>query len=342
MSKIVIRADGGRDIGLGHIMRSLVLAKELRKENEVIFMCRNSSVEPLKYLAGIEKVKSEGFEVILISEINFIDDIKKFQKDLKADLIITDSYDVDEEYFASLKSVFKFTGYIDDVNICKMDVDFIINQNINAKKLKYNLESNESTKLFLGPEYCLLRDEFRKSNDCIIKDKVEDILVTVGGMDKDCNTIKIIKEIKDFNCNIHIIIGSAFHDSIIKDLENIAKENRRINLYRNANMALLMSKSDIAISATGSTIYELAAMKVPTVGIIVADNQIDICKEMNRRGMIIGIGKLEADNNEKLKFNIEKLINNKSERLKIIEKQSDLVDVNGAKKLANNIFKIIN
>lgn len=342
MSKIVIRADGGKDIGLGHVMRTLVLANELRVNNEVIFICRNSLGEPLKYLAGIEKIKSEGFEIILVSERNLIDDIKVVQETLNADVLITDSYDVDEEYFVELKRKFKFTGYIDDVNICKLDVDFIINQNINATNLEYEFKSIETTKLFLGPQYCLLREEFRNNNNYNIKDKVEDILITVGGMDNDSNTIKIIKEIQHLDCNIHVVIGSAFDDTIIKKIEIIEKEDKKIKSYKNANMALLMKQADIAISATGSTVYELAAMKVPTVGIIVAENQIEICNEMNKKGLIIGVGKLYDNNNEILKKSIESLIKSKFERTEIMKKQSNLVNVNGAKKLAYEIDKIIN
>ena len=43
MSKILIRADGGKNIGLGHIMRTLVLAKELERECEVFYICKNSN-----------------------------------------------------------------------------------------------------------------------------------------------------------------------------------------------------------------------------------------------------------------------------------------------------------
>ena len=38
--KIAIRADGGSKIGMGHIMRTLVLAKELAKTNDVFYICR--------------------------------------------------------------------------------------------------------------------------------------------------------------------------------------------------------------------------------------------------------------------------------------------------------------
>lgn len=55
--KIFIRADGGKDIGLGHVMRMLVLGEELKKTNDVIFICRNSISD--KFEAGIKKIKEK-------------------------------------------------------------------------------------------------------------------------------------------------------------------------------------------------------------------------------------------------------------------------------------------
>lgn len=47
-----------------------------------------------------------------------------------------------------------------------------------------------------------------------------------------------------------------------------------------------MEKCDVAISACGSTLYELAVCGVPTIGIIIADNQIGICEKLNNMGVI--------------------------------------------------------
>lgn len=57
--KFLFRVDGGEGIGFGHIMRTLVLAKELSKNHEVKYICLNSP----KYIKGIEKIKSENIDV---------------------------------------------------------------------------------------------------------------------------------------------------------------------------------------------------------------------------------------------------------------------------------------
>jgi UDP-2,4-diacetamido-2,4,6-trideoxy-beta-L-altropyranose hydrolase len=356
--RIFIRADGGGVIGLGHIMRMLVLAKELRKTNKVIFICKSSSSENSlkkvdvnnysnfdfkndKFKAGIEKVIENGFEVLIIRDEHTINDIIELQKDYNAELIITDSYDVGEEYFNKLKAFFKICGYMDDVNKCKMNVDFIINQNINAEEIDYKSNINKYTKLFLGTKYCLLREEFRENyNKKIIKEKAEDVLLTLGGMDRDYNTVKILNEIANCNVTIHVVIGGAFDGKLIKELYGLSKDFCNVKVYENANMSALMKKCDIAISACGSTLYELCAMNVPTIGIIIADNQELVAKKMKEKFLIEEAYYIDGFKKGDLKSSLNKLINDDKLRSEIINNQCNVVNVNGVKNLAAEINKL--
>lgn len=333
MYKVVIRADGGKELGLGHIMRTLVLAKELRKYLEVHYICKDDEI---LYGDGIKKVKDEGFNVIKINENNLISDIKKVQTEIEADLLITDSYDVDKNYFDEMKKIFKVSGYIDDINVCKLNVDFIINQNINATSIKYN--TNKETKLFLGTEYCLLRDEFRGESHKLIKDKVENILITVGGADKDYITLKILDLVLHYDSIIHVVIGSAFEEKLINEIYKKYGYNPKVKLYKNAKMAELMKLCDIAISSCGSTLYELSAMNVPTIGITVADNQIEISSEFSKRELIIGTNNLIYQDINRFNEVINALIVNKKKRQLLSQNQKKLVNVNGAKILVENIL----
>ena len=337
MSKILIRADGGKEIGLGHIMRTLVLAKELRKYFEVYYLCKDNEI---LYSEGIKKIIDEGFNVIKIDENNLISDIKKIQNEIEADLLITDSYDVNETYFDEMKKVFKVSGYIDDVNICRLNVDFIINQNINANDIKY--KANKDTKLFLGPKYCLLREEFRKQIDKKIKKNVNDILITVGGSDKDYNTLKLLSMLEECKVKIHVVIGSAFEEKLIEELYNKHYYKTNIKLYRNANMSSLMKLSDVAISSCGSTLYELCAMKVPTIGIVVANNQKDVCKKFNDLGVIVGTGDLINNNINKLSEITYNLIEDNMLRYNLSLNQKEIVNVNGKLLLSKEIINLIN
>lgn len=323
--KIGIRADGGSSIGMGHIMRTLVIAKELRKTNDVFYICRDNMD---KYQKGIEKVKSEGFKVLLVRDNHLLEDLKR----INANLLITDSYDVDEEYFNITKAIFNKTAYIDDMNLYYFNVDFLINQNINAEDFNYKV--NKDTKLLLGSKYVMLRNEFKNMPPKHIKKIISDVLVTIGGGDPNHITEKILSWVHNLDYTFHVVIGPAFND--IEYLKSF--ENDKIKLYFNANMSNLMKNCDIAISACGSTLYELAACGVPTLGIIIADNQIGVANKLNILGIINNLGWYNKISKESFIKNIVNFAEDYDKRKLMAEKASKIIDGKGVERITKEIL----
>jgi UDP-2,4-diacetamido-2,4,6-trideoxy-beta-L-altropyranose hydrolase len=333
LMKIAIRADGGSFVGMGHIMRTLVLAKELSKNNEVFYICRVSDSNNEKFQAGINKIEANGFEVKAIREGNVIGDIEK----IYADCLITDSYDVSEKYFDLTKDIFKCTGYIDDENLYYFNVDFIINQNVNALEFKYR--ANFDTKLFLGTEYVLLREEFQNAVPKAINSHLTDIFVTVGGGDPNNITKSILNKVKGLPFTFHVIIGPSFSD--IDNIKSIANMHKNIILYYNANMYAVMQKCDLAISACGSTIYELCACGIPTIGLVIADNQESIAEYLGEHEIINNLGWYNGENFDKLHERIVCLADDYYSRVKMAKKQIKMINKNGAKALSSKINEFL-
>jgi len=330
--KIAFRADGGSVIGMGHIMRTLVLARELAKTNSVFYVCKKDEPLTEKYINGINKVKQEGFEVVLINENNIIDELAN----VNADCLITDSYDVDEDYFNETKDMFSKTGYIDDINAFYYNVDFVINQNVTANNYKY--KCNKDTALFLGTDYVMLRQEFRESKPNKIKVSIKDVLITMGGADPANFTLKLLKYIKDLDYNFHVVIGPSF--SKIEEIELEVKNSENIKLYYNVNMIEMMKISDIAIAATGSTLYELGSMGLPTLGVILADNQEDVAKEMHKNGYMISLGWHDKVEKREIIDAIIK-ISDFDLRKKMSASAIKQINKNGVEKLSSEIQKIL-
>ncbi|MCY6370405.1 UDP-2,4-diacetamido-2,4,6-trideoxy-beta-L-altropyranose hydrolase [Clostridium ganghwense] len=331
--RIAIRADGGSSIGMGHIMRTLVLAKELAKTNEVFYVCRteNHSENSVsdKYRAGIEKIKCEGFNVEFINEKYILEDLKK----IKADLLITDSYDVNQEYFIETKKIFNETAYIDDINCYYFDVNFLINQNANGEDLEYKV--NDDTKLLVGLKYTMLRNEFRNVPKKIIKEKVKDIMITVGGSDPNHVTEQILNYTKNLQYNFHVVVGPSFKDS-----DNLKQfENDRVKLYYNANMYKIMEKCDIAVSACGSTLYEIAACGVPTLGIIIADNQEGVAKKLDELGAINNIGWYSKLTKDKFIDSFNELVLNLNMRKKMSHTGQNIINGRGVERIVKALTK---
>lgn len=272
--KIIIRANGGTTVGMGHLMRCSVLADQLRKFATVVFVCEKRD----EFISGTKFLINKNYQVITLETETFLEKLCK----IRGDAIITDCYDVNENYFNMIKDAFPVSGYIDDTNLLRFNVDFILNQNIYATKLNYDVP--EGTTMLLGSDYLLLRDEFNNIPPKITANEIENVLITLGGADNDNLTEKLIKTVTTRypNLILHVVIGPSFiHADKLDELAS-----KKVLLYNSPKMANLMLKMDIAISACGSTIYELACCGVPTIGIVVADNQRLVAETMDDLGLL--------------------------------------------------------
>ncbi|MEY7998791.1 UDP-2,4-diacetamido-2,4,6-trideoxy-beta-L-altropyranose hydrolase [Clostridium sp. Mt-5] len=315
--KIAIRAEGGTKIGMGHIMRTLVLAKELSLKNEVSYICKDS----IENKSGIIQIEKNGFKVYA-----FKDTVLAVLPNLNADVLITDSYDVNEKYFIATKKFVKHTAYIDDVNSFDYPVDLVVNQNINADDFIYK----QKYKL-LGLKYLMLRNEFRNIPRKHINRQVKDIMITMGGSDPVEFTKAITNWITDLKFNFHVIIGPSFKN--IKYFENISFYN--VTFYFHANMADVMQKCDLAVSASGSSIYEFLAGGVPCLSVVIANNQFSISKKLSDMNMVESLGWYSSLNESEFKNRLIALCNDCTLRQQRSIKGQKIIDGCGAKRIAD-------
>jgi UDP-2,4-diacetamido-2,4,6-trideoxy-beta-L-altropyranose hydrolase len=350
MYSVAIRTDGGASIGMGHIMRCLSLAKAFKGAGYAVLFIS-------KYKEGIDRIRSEGFQVIQLSHSsNQIDtgfyygDKLELEKEIKAiievlssaeiELLLIDTYNVTEEYFLNVKPYVKKLGYIDDVNKFVYPVDILINGNITGEYMGYKKYSQEEVML-LGPKYNLIRDEFRNIPERNIGEKVKEITLTTGGSDPYNMSVKILNILMKHEelrkLKINVIVGNGFKDK--EQLKRISENNKNIVIYENVEfMSHIMLRSDIAISAGGSTLYELCACGTPTLAIIMADNQEFLVKKMDELGYIKSLGWYNKINDDNLIENLKELCFNYNKRFAQSRKMQKLVDGLGAERVVNEVL----
>ncbi len=337
-----IRVDANSIIATGHIMRCMTIAIELEKLGEkCVFIIADKYPE--------EILQSKGFNTICINS-NWknldqeIDIMKTLIEKENIEKLLVDSYYASEEYINTLNKYTRI-AYI-GTEYVKYDINMLINYSIDHFKYDFDsLYKNTNTKLLLGFEYVPLRAEFKKTI-VNINEKVKDVLITAGGADQYnilgniINSILLDEELESIRFHI---ISSKFNDYI--DNIRVQVENRdNIILYENINnMSEIMSKCDIAISAGGTTLWELCTCGVPTICFGIADNQIKAINEFGNRGLMVSVG--DARNNHKLANQIlvglKKLIYNFEERKKYSIKMSSTVDGYGAERIAKEIINMM-
>ncbi|MEN2775434.1 UDP-2,4-diacetamido-2,4,6-trideoxy-beta-L-altropyranose hydrolase [Acetivibrio clariflavus] len=352
MIKVAIRADGSKNIGMGHVMRCLSLAKGFRNSGiDVLFLS--------KYEQGILKIREEGFEAIEFSHdtethyegfcyggAKFLgkeaEEIIEVLKDKNIDVLFIDSYNVSEEFFLKLKPFVKKLCYIDDINKFSYPVDVLINGNITGEYLNYESYYKDEIML-LGLKYNLIREEFKGLPDRKTNRAVKEIMITTGGSDPfdlSYRLSQIILSDSTFkNIKINIVAGSGFEN--IDRLRELKRKNTDIEIYENVSkMSEIMLKSDVAISAGGSTLYELCACGTPTLAVIVAENQRAVVDMLCTKGYIESLGWYNNFSDEEFLLKLKNLCENFEKREHYSKKMQKLVDGNGVKRIVDTIVKI--
>ena len=183
---------------------------------------------------------------------------------------------------AIIKSTIKLKGFrllcIDDYgHAAQYCADVILNQNLSADISLYpNCFPN--TRFLLGPRYALLRKEFicYKNWPRVIPSVAKKVLVTMGGTDQDNCTLRIVHALNKISIpdlEVAVLLGPANeHKSEIENALKISPFNGKL-LVSLDNMAEAMAWADVAIAAGGSTSWELAFMGLPSLLVILAENQ---------------------------------------------------------------------
>lgn len=355
MYNILFRVDGSSNIGMGHVMRSLTIAKEFKKMNcNVIFIS--------KYKEGIKKILEEGFEVRKlklkdnINSVGFhygdaselegeIEDIKRvFACFEQIDLLLIDSYNVTDKFFLEMKKYVNKLAYIDDLDKFCEHIDILINGNVTANDMGYQ-KYREDQVLFLGTKYNLIRDEFKNLPKREINSKVRKVMITTGGSDPYHITSKLLNiflEKEEYkNLEFSVIVGQGFRDKGI--LEAFSEKHPNVVLRKNVKyMSKIMMECDIAISAGGGTLYELCSCGTPTIAFIVAENQEKLVNKLNELKYIESIGWHDSLTESNLIPIFDKFFVDENKRKSTSLKGQALVDGLGGTRIVMEIIDNLN
>lgn len=340
----LIRADGNAEIGAGHLMRCLTIADELKSYGdscEIFFVCADRQ--------SAELARSRGYKVFVLESDprNMEEELSEWSLipgiDDRTKTILVDSYYVTKRYLCKIREYGTVT-LLDDMGEECFPVDRIINYNAFADKEQYeSLYRDSGTELILGSAYVPVRPQFRKKL-YRVRDKAENILITTGGGDVNNIAGQILKRLCEKTAGAlkyHLIIGRFNpHFAEMKALE---KQSPHIHIYHNVeDMAALMSRCDLAVTAGGSTVYELAAVGVPFICFSYAENQEKITEYLHGEGIALSAGAYHRNPEAVLDQIAERtitLVQDHRRRKECYLSERKLTDGFGAERLAKLLAK---
>lgn len=275
---MIIRADADPQIGFGHVMRCLALAQAWQDRGDsVTFVAHESLPGALR-----QRLSDEHMNLRIISErAGWLDDAQALisaARETNAPVIVVDGYQFGSNYQQWIKAAGIPLLVLDDNADADMyDADWVLNQNPHAARAMYAHHA-DTTQFLLGTRYALLRREFWRWRGRIYVRPLagRKVLVTMGGTDPQKLTGGVINRLERIEAHdLDVVIVVSADNPDLPSLQAAVNRSRHtMRLQTNlTDMAPLMDWADLAISAAGSTLWELALMGVPTCAIITAKNQ---------------------------------------------------------------------
>jgi UDP-2,4-diacetamido-2,4,6-trideoxy-beta-L-altropyranose hydrolase len=336
MKPLIIRADASPEIGTGHIMRCLALAEawmDQRGETFFILACDAPALEV--------RLKKEGSQIFHIAQIAGTPDdayeTARIAHEHEAEWVVVDGYQFGANYQKTIRDAGLSLLFIDDYGHADhYYADIVLNQNIHANMSFYK-KSEPCTRFLLGTQYALLRREFLKysGRTRIIPEVARKVLVTLGGSDPDNYTSDFIESLKALDVNnldVIVVVGGAnpYFDRIQGTVANLPN----FRLVKNAeNMPELMVWADVAISAGGSTCWELSFLGIPSLVIPIAENQEPIVHELQSRQVAKSIDANDIRNPGKLTKIIFDLLHSREIRYDFSERMVQYIDGKGPSRI---------
>lgn len=340
MKPLIIRADASPEIGTGHVMRCLALAEAwLNTMSQVffVFFCNAPVLE--------DRLKKEGTQIIHINQRagtqSDADETVQIAHEYGAEWLIVDGYQFGAEYQKRIKDSGLSLLCIDDYGHADhYYADIVLNQNVYAD-MSYYPKYEPNTRFLLGTKYVLLRKEFLKRSNRNRKnpDIARKILITLGGGDPNNITIKVIDAVRTIDIDgmeVKVVLGSTNpnFDDIYKKIQYFSN----FTLINNASdMQELMIWADLAISAGGSTCWELAYLGTPFVALIIADNQKPVVLGISGQNATINLGHGQILNATEISKNLKTIVKSVDIRTTLSKNSKKLVDGEGVSRVIMHI-----
>ncbi|HEY9619567.1 MAG TPA: UDP-2,4-diacetamido-2,4,6-trideoxy-beta-L-altropyranose hydrolase [Crinalium sp.] len=342
---ILIRADASVTIGTGHVMRCLALAQGLRSAGH----------RPVVVAAHLSPALLNHLQTLDIELIQFghtpgcLDDaqaIIQIAHRHQASWIVVDGYHFGADYQRWIKAGGLSLLFFDDYqHASHYYADLVLNQNIYACSELYK-HRESYTQLLLGTRYALLRPEFLQWQGWQrqLNAPARKVLVTMGGSDPDNVTLKILQAIQHVKAELETIAVIGGSNPHWESLQPVVQSSQgSIHLKQNvANMPELMAWADVAIAAGGTTSWELAFMGLPTLMLILAENQRAVAEKLDAMGVVINLGWHRDVMTEAIAEVLTNLVSNQpqwaTKRVEMTQHSQTLVDGKGVERVLQQLI----
>jgi UDP-2,4-diacetamido-2,4,6-trideoxy-beta-L-altropyranose hydrolase len=318
---VAFRVDASFDIGTGHVMRCLTLADALAARGaECRFICREHPGHLIEHIRGkgytVHALPVGASLLAMRGESHPIDNppharwlgcpwetdaaqTKAVLIHEKPDWLVVDHYALDARWENALQGCYGKLMVIDDLADRPHACDLLLDQNLGREPGDYEALVPSHCRRLIGPRFALLRPEFAALREYSLQRRrtpeLKRLLITMGGVDQPNATGKVLEALRacplPSDCQITVVMGARA--PWLEQVRSLAATmpwptTVRVNI---SDMAQVMADSDLAIGAAGSTAWERCCLGLPTLLVILAENQKEGALALEQNGAARLLGK---------------------------------------------------
>jgi UDP-2,4-diacetamido-2,4,6-trideoxy-beta-L-altropyranose hydrolase len=262
--RLLIRTEASNAVGMGHFMRCFAVAEAARERKIVTHVL-------IDHISDAIRRRCVHIAARIDAMPTFGDDIEQLKAFLLPDdWLLIDSYKATDAYVAALHKVAR-VAVIDDLNALeRYDCDLIINAAMSAPREAYAAKSG--ARLLLGPDYALIRREFRKPG--LARYAGSAVGIMFGGSDPRRLTGGCAAMLRDAMPESRLVIVAGPAHIHTDELHAMAAGDPLIELHVDPpSVAGVLAGCDLVLTAAGGSVGEMAAMGLAALVLVLYDNQ---------------------------------------------------------------------
>lgn len=331
--KIVIRVDGHKGIGMGHLYRMITLSNFMREKGcfDFVFIVRNNR-------PACDLLKKHQFRIyplkFTISQRDELEQISQIIKYENPKVIIVDLIKrcFDDVFMKSLKEINNSCIIVFTDVHKKFEVEADLVFNVSLYQEHKNYEAIDRPKYYLGFDYVILDSDYANiKNGSNVKSNVEKVLVCMGGADHHNLTFDALRTIDeskhDFCCDV-IVSSAFFQKDKVDEFLKMVRHKTRVYYDLDGILERLLH-ADLAITAGGNTHVERMCAGVPGIVVSQLRHQAISVKKISELGATLDLGMYKNVNFERLLEQFNELFQSRELREQMVERGRALVDGKG-------------
>lgn len=265
---LLICADAQPQIGTGHLRRMLTWAEALIQQDAQITLQTSA--------LGADIAAASSLDLPIITATCTPQDVAMTLQQDRFDGVILDNYHWTATAETPLRAHVPFIAVVDDLANRAHDADLLLDQNAHHSADDYDHLLPAACTRLVGGDYCLLASPFREDRTPATGTLNAPVFVSLGGGDPH-NDLVPITQILLTQTALSLTIATGSHIAEAAALQALADQHPdRVELvFDSPRVADQMQASQFAVAAGGTMTWERAAMGLPSLCLVLADNQAD-------------------------------------------------------------------